>query len=303
MTKAAYKASLTILLLALTLHAVGMANLGKGFLGLKDRYILVALAAQLASTFIAAYRYRLIMGALEFREGLGFFVRSYFKGAFLNQTLPGSIGGDAARVLELGRLGYRKRDAFYGVFVDRIVGLAGLLLLNLLANNLAPDLLPRWLFDLINAISLAGIAGMFVLVRVRKLRRLERFGVLQPLLALSRQLRRAYHSGQAILEQVGLSVLIHVLSILAMYALAHAVGMDIPFRVLMVVVPPVFLLTLLPVSLAGWGVREGAMVGIFMLLGEHKAMVLSLSVLYGLTLILASLPGLYFLLQPGRRSR
>jgi hypothetical protein len=293
---------LTILLLVLTLHAVGAVGLGKKLLGLNAGYLMTAIAVQLASTAAAAFRYHLIMGALDFREDMGFYFRSYFKGAFLNQVLPGSIGGDAARVLELGRLGYRKRDAFYGVFVDRIVGLAGLLLLNLLANNLVPELLPGWLYSLINVISIAGIAGMIALARVRKLFWLERFSVLHPLLALSAQFRRVYHSSSAIFSQVGLSVLIHILSIFALYALAHAIGLDMPLGVLLVVVPPVFLLTLLPISLAGWGVRESAMVGIFMLLGVSNVSVLSLSVLYGLTLILASLPGLYFLLfQPETR--
>lgn len=294
----AYKASLTVLLLGLTLHAVGTAGLGHAFLGIKAGYFLVGMTAQLASTIVAAYRYRLIMDALEFREGMGFFLRSYFKGTFLNQTLPGSIGGDAARVLELGRLGYRKRDAFNGVFVDRIVGLAGLLVLNLLANNLVPGLLPHWLFGLINLVSLGGISGMLVLAFLRKCRRLERFGPLVPLLALSREFRRVYHSSPVVLWQLGLSVLIHLLSIFAVYALSRAIGLDMPLEALLVVVPPVFLLTLLPISLAGWGVRESAMVGIFMLIGVHRNLVLSLSLLYGLTLILASLPGLYFLVRP-----
>jgi len=61
----------------------------------------------------------------------------------------------------------------------------------------------------------------------------------------------------------------------------------------MVIVPPVILLTLVPVSLAGWGVREGAMIGLFTLIGASKAAVLSMSLLYGMVLVLTSLPGFY----------
>jgi hypothetical protein len=67
--------------------------------------------------------------------------------------------------------------------------------------------------------------------------------------------------------------------------------------VYMVVIPPVILLTLLPVSFAGWGIREGAMIGIFTLLGAPAETILVLSVVYGLLLITASLPGLWFFIH------
>ncbi|HEY0720535.1 MAG TPA: UPF0104 family protein, partial [Gammaproteobacteria bacterium] len=61
----------------------------------------------------------------------------------------------------------------------------------------------------------------------------------------------------------------------------------------LVVAPPAILLTLIPISLAGWGVREGAMIGLFTLVGADKTLVLSMSILYGIVLIIASLPGFY----------
>lgn len=74
-------------------------------------------------------------------------------------------------------------------------------------------------------------------------------------------------------------------------------GLSYPPLLFMVAVPPVLLLSIIPVSLAGWGVREGAMVGIFLLVGAAKASILSVSILYGLLLIVASLPGLLLWLR------
>ena len=96
--------------------------------------ILIALLFQLASTYLAAYRWRLIMKLLIFNESVSYYVKSYFKGSFFNQVLPSSIGGDAVRIIDLTQKGYDKKDAFYGIFVDRVVGLVGLLVLNLLAT-------------------------------------------------------------------------------------------------------------------------------------------------------------------------
>jgi uncharacterized membrane protein YbhN (UPF0104 family) len=52
------------------------------------------------------------------------------------------------------------------------------------------------------------------------------------------------------------------------------------------------LLTILPVSLSGWGIREGALVGLFLLVGADKSAVLTFSITYGLVNLIASLPGL-----------
>ncbi|NOX79829.1 MAG: UPF0104 family protein, partial [Deltaproteobacteria bacterium] len=74
--------------------------------------------------------------------------------------------------------------------------------------------------------------------------------------------------------------------------LGVSVGLDYPLTVYLVLVPPVILLTILPISMAGWGVREGAMIGFFLLIGADRSKVLSLSILYGLLALTASLPGL-----------
>lgn len=83
-------------------------------------------------------------------------------------------------------------------------------------------------------------------------------------------------------------------SILAVYALALSVNLNLDFDVFLVAIPPIFLLTIIPISLAGWGVRESAMVGILVLVGAAKSGVLAISILYGLILIISSLPGAYF---------
>jgi hypothetical protein len=66
-------------------------------------------------------------------------------------------------------------------------------------------------------------------------------------------------------------------------------------------VPLALVLSFIPVSIAGWGVREGAMVGLFSLIGADKTAVLMMSLLYGIMLIVVSLPGLVVFLQGRRR--
>jgi len=257
-------------------------------------YILIAFIAQMASTFLAAYRWRLIMKELGFRERVSFYVQSYFKGTFFNQVLPGSIGGDATRIIDLVKKGYEKKDAFYGIFVDRVVGLVGLLVLNLLSNLLFYGTFPQWLFNLINLITLGGIAGFVLMLNLDKFTFLARFKGLDLFYRLGKRMQRLYRSKKMLVKHIGISVAVHLFTVIAIYFLALSVDVWEGIGIFLVAVPPVFLLTIVPISLAGWGVREGAMVGILMLVGLPQAKILAISILYGVLLILTALPGAWF---------
>ncbi len=258
-------------------------------------WIFAALLAQLASTYLAAYRWCIIMQLWVFKESLGFYVSSYFKGSFFNQVLPGSIGGDAVRIIDVARRGYPKKEAFYGVFVDRVVGLVGLLVLNLGSNLLFYGTFPNWLFNLINLITLGGIAGFILLLLMNRLTFLDGIKFLDLIYRLGKRMDSLYGDVKPLALHIGVSVIVHLFSVLSIYFLGLSVGIDLDLKVFLIAIPPIFLLTIVPVSLAGWGVREGAMVGILMLVGAEKAEVLAVSILYGMLLIVASLPGAYYL--------
>ncbi len=255
--------------------------------------LLLGILFQLASTLLAGLRWSRVSQLLGMQQKPIFYLRSYFKGFFFNQGLPTSIGGDAIRVLDVAKLGGRKRDAFRGVFIDRLLGLTGLLLVNLFANLLNPNLLPREIFWLINLIVAAGISGFVLLSFIHHFSFLERWRITTFLASISRQLNSIFHRLSEWLIQGGMATAIHLLSMIAIFFIGLSVGMEESLLTFLIIVPPVILLTLIPISLAGWGVREGAMIGLFGLIGADKTVVLSMSLLYGLVLVVASLPGLY----------
>jgi uncharacterized protein (TIRG00374 family) len=298
MTSHVIKILVSLGLLALIAYHVDLREVF-GIISHSNPWLLLpALLLQIASFLLAAFRWHMIMRALQFDAGLPFFVRSYLKGTFFNQALPTSIGGDALRVLEAGRLGRGKRESFYGVFIDRIIGLVGLLVLNLAAVSYHPLLLqvrPE-IHYVIVGIAVLGILGMVVLAFLGKLHLLSRNRITRLLFDLSNRVRTVYHNFASVSEQLVLSVLIHLLAMLAIFLVGLSVGLDYSLFVYLVIVPPVILLTIIPISLAGWGVREGAMIGLFTLIGAQRATVLSMSVLYGLLLIVASMPGMYYFL-------
>ena len=135
-----------------------------------------------------------------------------------------------------------------------------------------------------------------------KIDRFARFKLTRHLHEISSDLRRVYHDKRAIVLHSIISILIHFGTMLSVYFIGIGVGLNYSLLTFLVLVPPVMLLTIAPISLAGWGVREGGMIGLFVLIGADKTLVLSMSVLYGLVLIAASLPGLYLFLMSRPKS-
>jgi uncharacterized protein (TIRG00374 family) len=290
---AAVRLAVTALIFVLIFRSIDFGSVADVMKDVVPRLLGLALFFQLISTAVAAWRWRLVMRPLGYPMKLPFYMQSYFKGSFFNQGLPTSIGGDAIRVLDVAREGYATGEAFTGVFIDRVLGLVGLLLLNLAANALAPDLLPQGVFLTINLLVGAGLFGFLVLLMLRRFDVLQRWNVSRLFHGASEKLALVLARPRDLGVQFGLSLLVHALSMVAIFLIGRSVGMEQSLGTFMVIVPPVILLTLVPVSLAGWGVREGAMIGLFALVGAPKAAVLSMSILYGLTLIVGSLPGFY----------
>lgn len=284
------RALITALMFVLILRSVELGEVWDILQRARPGLLVAALLSQFLGTTVASYRWYLVMRNLGFGQGPRFYWGSYFKGTFFNQGLPTSIGGDAVRILDVAKLGFRKRDAFYAVFVDRVFGLVSLVSINLIALAAKPGLLPRELYYFVGLVGLVGLSGFTAAMFIYRLLPAHGNPWLGRVRILSQRLHQAASRDRS--QILVFSLLVHLCSLLCIYTTALSLGLPYGFGTYLVIVPPAFLFTLIPISLAGWGVREGAMVALFSLIGADKAAVLTLSVLYGLTLIVTSLPGL-----------
>jgi uncharacterized membrane protein YbhN (UPF0104 family) len=106
---------------------------------------------------------------------------------------------------------------------------------------------------------------------------------------LSRGRARRRHAPGA--DRPVIAVSLHVFAILAIWLLAQAFGQDLRLRDLVTVTAAAILVSMLPVSFNGWGVREGAMMLGLALLAVPREVALMISLLYGIGSALWSLPG------------
>ncbi len=197
------------------------------------------------------------------------------------------------RIYRAGRLGLPLGASVNGVLLDRLTGLTGLFILVLVGQPLlyarVEDFETRAAFA---AILLAGAAGIALLILARHLPpRLIPDRLREDLYKLSEATRIAYLHPAVSLPVLGLAVLVHGLIVLSVHVIALGLGLDVGLFESLVLVPAVILLSTLPVSIGGWGLREGLMVVALDLAGVPADAALTVSVLFGFAQILAGLPG------------
>ncbi|MFM9835979.1 MAG: YbhN family protein [Methylophilaceae bacterium] len=287
--------TITMTILAVILRATDIKQSLQILQHAQHDLLVLAILLQFGSTAVSAYRWQIIMQNLGFGQSFSFYWQSYFKGMFFNQGLPTSIGGDAVRVLDVAVHGFRKRDALYGVMVDRAVGLGALMLLSLLAYLLKPDLLPMHVYRPMLMLIIAGLTGFLTLFIIGKMQWLNQYPKLIFLKIIAERLYQVFHTKR--IRLIALSLLIPLLALIGFFVTGWALGLRYDLMIYFAIVPVAIILTIIPASIAGWGVREGALVGLFSLIGANKAAVLTMSILYGLTLIIVSLPGLVTFLK------
>ena len=100
------------------------------------------------------------------------------------------------------------------------------------------------------------------------------------------------------------SIVIHLLTAVAAWSAARSVGADLSLLNALFLVLPVVLISVIPISIAGWGVREGAMVAAFAYAGLPQSDGLLVSILFGVSyLILGALGGLVWVFGTQRAER
>ncbi len=259
-------------------------------------FFAAALALYLAGQVMSAYRWMLLarlngLGG-RWREYLAY----YFIGMFTNLFVPGLIGGDAARSAYLGLRENRLPAAVTSVIVDRSIGLVALFWfasLVIMLDGQTP--IPAALIRATITIGLLCLGGFVIapwLVAPLRLLggRLGRF-----INSVIPYLRRPV----AIIPAILLSLLLQASLAICQYLLAIGMGAQVSFSAVMLIVPLVNLVTSLPITLNGLGVREGAYLVLFGMVHLQHQDAIALGLLWFVVSTLGGLTGIIpFTMEP-----
>lgn len=257
------------------------------------RWMAAALAALTLQTALSALRWRLTARQLGIRLEWRTAMREYYLAQLLNQVLPGGVLGDAGRALRArGQAGLLASGQ--AVLFERLAGQIGLFMVfgaGAAATLAVPNGLmwPDWLRLPVALLLLVGVGSALVLWRAGT--RMQ--GVALP---AKRGFGAAFVHAIAGPEvrslQLVMSLGTALCNIAAFAFCAAAIGVSLSLQATQVLVPLILFTMLIPLSVSGWGVREGAAASLLPLAGATSAEGLAASVAFGVALFFAALPGL-----------
>ncbi len=297
------KAGLSLALLAFLLTRVDLRVTVDAFREAEVRYLLAALVLYLAGVPLRAYRWQGLLSALRVTVPLRRLTSLYFVGTFFNNLLPTGIGGDVVRAYELSKDGAGAAVAASTVLADRATGLLVLLAVALASTVFGYRLVSRNLVLVIAVVCLGSFAGVAVLLwddlwrQVgRRLPWLRRLLARKGIADFYRFLQT--YRGRPVVRALLVSLVFNVVLIAVNYLIALSMGVKISLWYFLLFVPLISFSLVLPVSVSGLGVREGAYVLLFSQAGVAAPLALAMSLaFYVLNIATGLIGGIIYALQ------
>jgi len=312
------KVIVSLILIILLLREIGLQETLEKLLHVHPGYLLAALVAALLGVVVRAYRWQVLLSALEVEVPLGQLTALYFIGFLFTNVLPTGFGGDPIRMYELSRYTHRTAESAGTVLADRFFGLIVLQAMAVVALVFGHQLVEPWMIAFTVLLFVGSLVAVWLLLNRRlwqslgeRLKPLASLGQKQgpvlskgcpepnrrvegPVLSkivgkvgnfsMAEGLKRFYESlygynVPTVGKTLGVSLVFNILLITMNHLLGLSLGARVSIWYYFLFVPITSIVTMLPVSFAGLGVREGAYVFLFTQTGMPQETALSLSLL------------------------
>jgi uncharacterized membrane protein YbhN (UPF0104 family) len=248
-------------------------------------WVAVGLAISLLQVGVLAWRWRFTAARLGIDLPLHDALGEYYLGILLNQLLPGGVAGDVSRAWRHARTDAPTGAAVRAVILERA---SAQVVMTLVA--VASVLLLPWASGAVRLAVAVATAVLAALVADTMRRR--------PISSDSRtgrfraDARQALFAPDAFAVQLITAVLVVVSYLVVFVVAARAVGIETPLIDVLPLIAPVLMTMLIPVTVAGWGIREAAAAALWGLVGLTPEDGAAISVAYGLLVLVSSAPGL-----------
>ncbi len=319
------RAAIAILLLTglFTLH-VQLDETLRRMARARGDFMLIAVGAFLVGQWLTILKWKWLLDGVGSRLGKGLLTRASLVGLFYNNFLPGSVGGDVAKILMVAPRTGGKARAAASVFTQRNTGVAALLLIGMTASLMWPvhmaafpramDVLNHvWVWFAVTSAAYCAInAGLLSDAAYERVWRLfdadatrEAHGWRAVAAHLKFRLWRLHDSLRVFRPglpwAVILSVVTQLLDCIVVYWVMRSLGLSVGFPFFLVSVPLVTLASLVPVSINGLGLRESVYLVLMRTVGVPPEVAVGTSLIqFGLFLALSLAGGAIHWLTPGR---
>ena len=270
--------------LAAVVWRLGTGPLLDGVRSLDARALVAAAAIFFVTTTCCAWRWKIVAGGLGVRVSLPAAVAAYYRGLFLNVTLPSGVAGDVHRGVSHGRDVHDVNRALRGVVWERGAGQVVQIALTICVLLVLPSPVRSYMPLVVVALTATAL-GVFLVDRLHGGWRWRRARS-----AVAADMRDGLLHRNA-LPAVVLASVVATLGYAAIFLIAaRTAGVSAPVSRLLPLAFLAILAMVLP-SIGGWGPREGATAWVFAAAGLGAGRGAAAAVAYGVMVLAASLPG------------
>ena len=272
---------------------VGAAPFEDGLRAVTWPAVVAAVTLTALTTVCSAWRWRVVARALGVRIGLPAATGAYYRSLFLNSVLPGGVLGDVHRAVTQGR---RAGDVARGVRAvawERLWGQVIQAVVTVLVLLAVPSpVRPALPYVLAGVAGVAGCAALVVYGVARQGR--SRLG--RAAKAVSDDLRGPLLAPHVWPQLVLASVVVVAGHTATFVIAARVAGCTLPLGELVALLLVVQTVVVIPLSIGGWGIREGVAAWAFAAAGLGAAAGVTISTLYAVLMLVAVSPGAGLLL-------
>ncbi len=308
----AAKLAMSVALMAVLFARIPLASVGESLRAARPEWLAAAFGLLLFSNLVGAYQWSRLLRAVGIEIPLWRVCAYYHVGLFFNNFLPANIGGDVARVADASRHGGTRAAAISTVLLDRLIGTLALATLALVTTLPAIDAFRlRVAYLALLAFFVLSVGLVWAVFHPALLPKAERvlarvgLGSLRPHLDdLAARLKGFRGQRGLFLKLLSVALVVQVARVCVHALVARSLGLSIPLPYFFLFVPLLAVIVSLPISFNGIGVREGAGVVLFGLVGASRAQAFSLQfTTYLVAVAVSLLGGVVFLARlPGRRA-
>jgi uncharacterized protein (TIRG00374 family) len=249
--------------------------------------------------YMCIYRWRMLMRPLMPVQSIGSLFGIYCIGLFFNLTFPTLVGGDVVKMYYAGKPSKSYAQSFAATFLDRDAGMLAMMIIACAAILVYPIIVPRVPVSLIIwssfAVFVAGNIAIFaprfhrLLTNALRHLRLSKIAMRVDMISGAFQIMGRHRS--ILLISLLVSLVNQLLVISVTWILALGLRIHVSPWYFLVFVPVITLISMIPISLNGMGLREYSFMSLFGAVGILPASCIALGLISSIVIILSSLPG------------
>jgi uncharacterized protein (TIRG00374 family) len=303
------KMTFSLGLVIVLLFTSNVSNFIKTILNSDYRYFILSVTVSFGSMFLATRRWQILLG--RFNSNIDYFSLFHLIGLsnFYNFFIPGGVAGDLIRGIQCRKHKLSGTQGVASVVVDRIIGLGSFILVGIVGCFFSPDALiapfpGNWIWAVL-ASSIICACACFNRKLMRNFKIISRISpsVFEKLKLFYDSVYEYKNHGPIACRALAVSLLTALANIVSFYLLSRAAGSDVELMYFLLYVPVITVVSYVPISYSGLGVRELCFVFFFGKVGMTTGQALAVPIMYfGMILILSLAGGLMFLISQHTRT-